>query len=353
MNEEYNDPAAVVNDSVNPVRNFSPAWFAVIMGTGILVTTSISYASYIPALRTVGQVLFYINAVLFALFLTPWIMRWLFYRKEALQDLNHPINANFYPTFPAAIVILGSNFMSIEKLFNVGLWMWVVGSAITVIFAFVVPYITFKGEHVTLDHISPALFIPPVALLVIPIVGNSLIGHFSGWADEWIIFANYFGLGAGFFIYLALLAVSMYRFIIHHPLPNVLAPTIWINLGPIGATILALYKLAPHGAGAANQSPIYLFGFLLWGFGVWWVGMAIMLTIHYIRRLKLPYAMSWWAFTFPLGAYVAASHAVGQVFSPLVDYMGLSLYFLLFALWTITLVNTIVHGAKGDLFRAR
>ena len=93
--------------------------------------------------------------------------------------------------------------------------MWVVGSAITVIFAFLVPYITFKGEHVTLDHISPALFIPPVALLVIPIVGNSLIGHFSGWADEWIIFANYFGLGAGFFIYLALLAVSIVS--VHHP----------------------------------------------------------------------------------------------------------------------------------------
>ena len=106
---------------MNPVRNFSPAWFAVIMGTGILVTTSISYASYIPALRTVGQVLFYINTVLFALFLPPWILRWLFYRKEALQDLNHPINANFYPAFPAAIVILGSNFMLIENLFNVGL----------------------------------------------------------------------------------------------------------------------------------------------------------------------------------------------------------------------------------------
>jgi len=51
----------------------------------------------------------------------------------------------------------------------------------------------FKGEHVTLDHINPAWFIPPVGL--IPIAGSPVIGHFSGPADEWVIFVNYFGWG--------------------------------------------------------------------------------------------------------------------------------------------------------------
>ena len=351
-NEELAEPLpAPAETAVNPVKNFHPAWFAVIMGTGILVTTSIAYSTYIPALREVGRVLFYVNTVSFGFFLIPWLMHWWFYWADALRDLNHPVNANFYPTFPAAIVILGSNFMVIKQLFNVGVWMWVVGSAITAIFAFLIPYITFKGEHVTLERISPALFIPSVALLVIPIVGSSLIGRYAGWTNHWIILANYFGLGAGFFIYLALFAVSMYRFIVYHPLPNVLVPTIWINLGAIGAAIIGLYDLVPHAMAVTYQAPIYLLGFLLWGFGLWWVGMAILLTLHYIRRLRLPYAMSWWAFTFPLGAYVAASHAVGQLFSPLVDYIGLSLYFLLFALWTVILVNTIVHAVKGDLFR--
>jgi len=350
MNTDPNDQAYIVNDPANPIRHFNPAWFAAVMGTGILATASMSYANYIPALRDVGRVLFYMNAVLFSLFLTPWFLRWLFYREDAVRDLNHPVTSNFYPTFPAAIVILASNFMMIGKMFTVGLWMWIIGSVITVFFAFLIPYITFKSDHTTIDHVSPALFIPPVALLVIPIVGSSIIGHFSGWANEWIVFACYFGLGAGFFIYLALLAVTMHRFIIHTPLPNVLAPTIWINLGPIGATIIGLYSLIPHAMNVTYQAPIYLFGFLLWGFGIWWVGMAILLTVHYIRRLKLPYATSWWAFTFPLGAYVAASHSVGQMFSPLVDYIGLCLYFLLFGLWTVTLLNTVVHAAKGDLF---
>jgi len=83
--------------------------------------------------------------------------------------------------------------------------------------------------------------------------------------------------------------------------------------------------------------------------------MAIALTVHYIRyirRLKLPYAMSWWAFTFPLGAYVAATHLVAERFSiKLIDHFGFALYILLFFLGATTLVNTGIHAVKGELFR--
>ena len=69
--------------------------------------------------------------------------------------------------------------------------------------------------------------------------------------------------------------------------------------------------------------------------------MAIMVTLHYIKNLKLPYAMSWWAFTFPLGAYVAATHLISITFNlKFVDYIGFILYILLVLLWTVTVINT-------------
>jgi len=34
-----------------------------------------------------------------------------------------------------------------------------------------------------------------------------------------------------------------------------------------------------------------VFGFLFWGFGIWWVIMAIAMTLHYIKRMKLPLFM--------------------------------------------------------------
>jgi len=151
-------------------------------------------------------------------------------------------------------------------------------------------------------------------------------------------------LGAGFFVYIALLAVCFYRFILHHPLPNVLAPTIWIGLGPIGAGTLALLNLIKNSSFVNVKEPFFVFGLIFWGFGIWWFLMAVVMTIHYIKRLKLPYAASWWAFIFPLGAYVAASHSVANIFGiELINYIGFTLYWLLFFLWFVTSIKTLSH----------
>lgn len=336
----------------NLIKNFAPSWFASVMGTGILALTSLFYAQYLSFLRYVAQALFYLNVTLFGILLVPWLLRWILFRARALRDLNDPVVSNFYPTLSIGMLVLAADFIVIGNCFSVGLWFWIVGTALTIMFALLVPYIMFKGEHVTIDHVNPAWFIPPVGLIVIPIAGSRVIGHFEGLANEWVIFANYFGWGAGFFLYLALLAICMYRFSLHRPLPNVLAPTVWINLGPIGAGTVALLNLVTHCCFIADQEPFLVFGLLFWGFGIWWVAMAILLTLHYIRRLSLPYAMSWWAFTFPLGAYVAASHLTAQRLGiGLIDHIGFALYVLLFALWAVTATRTLIHAFKGDLFQ--
>jgi C4-dicarboxylate transporter/malic acid transport protein len=200
----------------------------------------------------------------------------------------------------------------------------------------------FKGEHVTLDHINPAWFIPPVGLIVIPIAGSLIISQYAGLMREFILFLNYFGWGAGFFLYIALFAICINRFILHRPLPNTLAPTIWINLGPIGAGTIALINLVNNSTFITMKEPFFVFALIFWGFGIWWVSMALMMTFHYRKKLRLPYALSWWAFTFPLGAYVVASHSIATIFHfALVDYIGFALYFLLVFFWSITLIKTL------------
>lgn len=80
--------------------------------------------------------------------------------------------------------------------------------------------------------------------------------------------------------------------------------------------------------------------------------MSIIMTLHYIRKLKLPYAMSWWAFTFPLGAYVAATYSIAKIFSiELINYIGFALYILLLFLWIFTLIKTSVNAYHGTLFK--
>ena len=334
------------------VKNFTPAWFASVMGTGIVAITSMFYSQYIPFLKGAAYFFFYFNVFLFFILLVPWVLRWIFFRKEAIADMEHPVLSNFYATIAIAIVVLASNFIVIGKDIIVGEIFWFIGTFATIFFGLLTPYLMFRGEHVKLDHINPAWFIPPVALMVIPLVGNSLINQFSGITQEFVVFLNYFGWGAGFFIYLSLLAISMYRFILHHPLPNTLAPTIWINLGPIGAGTVALVNLVKNSAFITIKEPFFVFGLLFWGFGIWWVMMAIIMTLHYLKKLNLPYAMSWWAFTFPLGAYVAASHSVANIFSiELIDYIGFALYILLLFFWIFTLAKTAVNTYHGTPFK--
>ncbi len=341
-----------LNCNCEIIKNFSPAWFASIMGTGILAVTSLFYSQYIPFLKNIANILLYFNVVLFFILLIPWILRWIIFRRHALEDLEHPVISNFYATIAIAMLVLAADFIVIKKNMFVGEIFWFIGALSTVFFGILTPYIMFKGEHVKIDHINPAWFIPPVGLIVIPIAGSLIIHRFSGLTQEFVIFLNYFGWGAGFFIYLALLAICVYRFILHNPLPNTLAPTIWINLGPVGAGTVALINLLKNSKFITIKEPFFIFGLIFWGFGIWWTLMAIVMTIHYIRRLKLPYAMSWWAFTFPLGAYVAASHSIYLIFKiELIDYIGFGLYWLLVLFWILTFINTMIKTYHGTLFR--
>ena len=334
------------------IKNFAPSWFAAVMGTGILAISSSMYSDYIPWLDTLAVWLFYFNIFLFSIFLVPWVLRWIMYRENALADLRHPILSNFYPTLTVGMMVLSSDFLILDGNMLAAEVLWALGAAGTVFFSFLTPYLVFKGDHVTLDHINPAWFIPPVGLIVIPIAGSVIAASKTGTLREIILLIDIFGWGAGFFLYISLLAVCMYRFILHHPLPNVLAPTIWINLGPIGAGTLALINIVKYSGLVTIGEPFMVMALLLWSFGLWWFCMAVLMTLHYIRRLKLPYALSWWAFIFPFGAYVAATYAMSNIFNiRLMGWLGLGLYLMLAVMWAVTLVNTAKHAYRGSVFR--
>ena len=336
------------------IRNFIPSWFASIMGTGALALGAFAYSSYLPFLKSVGRVLFYFNVFAFFLLLIPWTLRWLLFKENALKDLHNPIVGNFYPTVAAAMLVISADFIVIGKNILWGEIFWFAGVVVTLFFAFLIPYLTFTNQNIELNHINPGWFIPPVALIVIPIPGAMLIPHFSGISQQIVIFINYFGFGAGFFLFLALFAVSLYRLILHHPLPDVLAPTVWINLGPIGAGTSAMIGLITFSPFLHTKMPLFFLISLYWTFGIWWVVMSIMMTLHYIRKLTFPYTMSWWALTFPLAAFVGATHNVAKVLNNrFIDYIGFALFFLLVYFWIITFVKTLKRTINGSLFMTK
>ncbi|AHF80760.1 TDT family transporter [Thermococcus paralvinellae] len=328
------------------VKEFAPSWFASVMGTGALALVSLAYSSKVSILKSVAVGLTYLNTALFFILLVPWVLRWFKYKENALKDLYHPVICHFYGTIAIALLVLSADYLLILKNLTLAKAFWLIGMPLTIFFAFLIPYLMFIQERIDIKNVTPAWFIPPVGLIVIPLSGGALMNTFSGIWKEVMVFVNYFAWGAGFFLYLALFAIVMHRFIAHEPLPCGIAPAIWINLGPIGAGTSTLYMLVKNSEFITMKEPFLAFGLIFWGFGIWWFVMAVIMTLHYIRKLNLPYSLAWWAFIFPLGAYVSATHNVALAFGiDIIDSFGFVLYWLLFGLWLVTGIKTLKHIA--------
>jgi len=111
-----------INCKCEIIKNFTPSWFALVMGTGILAMTSLFYSQYIPFLKNISFLLFYFNTVLFFILLIPWILRWIIFKKEALKDLEHPVISNFYATIAIGMLVLSANFLVFRGVLNDIFW---------------------------------------------------------------------------------------------------------------------------------------------------------------------------------------------------------------------------------------
>ena len=80
--------------------------------------------------------------------------------------------------------------------------------------------------------------------------------------------------------------------------------------------------------------------------------MAAMLTVSYWKRGQLPFALSWWAFTFPTGAFAIASFRLsGVVPLPGTFGVGVLAFGLLALFWSVTLARSVRGTLDGSLFQ--
>jgi tellurite resistance protein TehA-like permease len=174
----------------------------------------------------------------------------------------------------------------------------ILAAAISVTFA----YVLFTGEtpHVL---VNGGWFIPPVVTIIIPLALASLIPHLDGGNARLLLALGYAFYGLGFLLFLFMMGLLHDRLILHTMPGAPLAPSLWIALGPVGVGVLALLALAHAAApmlqtgGAAVVAISRLAATGLWGFGVWWLAVAVALLVRYLRTGPLPFGLGWWAFT--------------------------------------------------------
>jgi tellurite resistance protein TehA-like permease len=137
----------------------------------------------------------------------------------------------------------------------------------------------------------------------------------------------------------------------------VLVPTSWIVLGPLGQSVTAAGGLgkvapltlhAPYPAGAGVFALLY--GIPTWGFAMAWLVIAAAMTLRAVRN-GLPFALTWWSFTFPVGTVVTGTIALAdRTGSDVLRYASAALFLLLLAAWLIVAVRTVHDSVRGRLF---
>lgn len=343
------------------IKDFAPSWFASVMGTGIVAIASFYYAHYWSWLQSLATVLWILNMLLFIVLFVPWLMRILLHRQECYKDLRDPVIGQFFATMPIAclvlaadLLIIGSQHLGINLAVVLAKGFWLTGVVLAVLLAVTIPLLNFISREVKIEQINPAWFMPPVSLIVIPVSGAKLIPY---WPDSWqqlLLVFNYISWSSGFFLFLFLGAICLFRFFCCPPLPGALAPTAWINLGPIGVGTIALYNLGSASTpflGHQVLPVINLLALLIWGFGLWWLICAVSLTIYYLREGSLHFSLAWWAFTFPLGAYTVATHLIASsINSSAIDLYGFFCFLILLAIWLLVMVRTIIGLSKMEFF---
>lgn len=348
--------------------NLTPNWFASIMGTGIVATAAVTLPVQFPGLRIAATVLWGVVFFLLILLTAATVVHWIRHRETARSHHNHPVMAHFYGAPPmamltvgAATLLLGKDVIGERLALGIDSGLWILGTFLGLASAVAVPYLQFTRHRVTIGDAFGGWLMPVVPPMVSASTGALLLPYIpSGELRLTMLMACYAMFGLSLLASLIIIPLIWYRLAVHKNLAPSAVPTLWIVLGPLGQSITAANLLGSNAhlaASGALGSALEVFGVLygvpVLGFALMWAALATVITVRTARR-GLPFSLTWWSFTFPVGTCVTglsglAAHTHLAVFGA----MSVSGYVLLLAAWAVVATRTF-HGSvvKGVLFRA-
>ncbi|WP_338523044.1 TDT family transporter [Pseudomonas batumici] len=365
-------------NSVNPeipsrprrevIRQFTPNWFAATMGTGVLALALAQLPIEVPGQRAFAEGLWLFNILLFAVFSLLYGARWVLFFHEARRIFGHSTVSMFFGTIPMGLATIINGFL----LFGVPRWgdsavqvaevLWWIDVAMSLACGVLIPYLMFTRQEHSIDQMTAVWLLPVVAAEVAAASGGLLAPHlldshlqFNVLITSYVLWA--FSVPVAF----SILVILLLRMALHKLPHESMAASSWLALGPIGTGALGMLLLGADspaifaangfaGIGEIASGLGLVAGIILWGFGLWWMLMAVLITLRYLRR-GIPFNLGWWGFTFPLGVYSLATLKLGSTLHlGFFSGLGLVLVALLAVLWLIVGARTLRGAYKGELF---
>jgi C4-dicarboxylate transporter/malic acid transport protein len=352
------------------VRNFTPNWFTVTMGTGGLALTLNQFPLAIPGLRAVAVGLWIANIALFALFSLLYAARWVLFPREAALIFRHPVMSMFFGAIPMGLATIVNGFLAFGPDFlgsglavSIAHALWQADAAMSVVCGLAIPYFMFTRQEHSMEKLTAVWLLPIVASEVAAASGGLLAPHLAAPEGFLVLILSYVLWACSVPLAMSVLVLLFLRLALHKLPERDMGVSAWLALGPIGTGALGLVVLggaaptifAANGLASVGEVAFGLGaigGLMLWGYGVWWLSLAILKTVRYLRG-GLPFNLGWWGFTFPLAVYTLATLALARVTGlSLFSFVGAGLALCLAIFWVIVAGRTLRGAWTTALFVA-
>ncbi|WIB61705.1 TDT family transporter [Curtobacterium sp. MCLR17_007] len=347
------------------VSNLTPNWFASIMGTGIVAVAAASLPLQFPGLRFAATVVWAIAAVLLVALTIATVLHWIRYRSTAAGHHLNPVISHFYGAPPMAFLtvgagtlLLGKDWIGLPAAVTIDWVLWTIGTIGGLLTAVLVPYLAFTRHENKPDSAFGGWLMPIVPPMVSASTGALLLPYApAGQWRETLLWSCYGFFGLSLVTSLVVITLIWNRLALHKVGAAGMVPTLWIVLGPVGQSITAVNLLASNAPTVVDESTAHallivalVYGFAMLGFALLWTVIALAVTVRTARE-HLPFSLTWWSFTFPVGTCVTGLNGLALHSGlTVVAVLAVIYYAGLVAAW-ITVALRTFHGSviRGTL----
>ncbi|PXX74417.1 C4-dicarboxylate transporter/malic acid transport protein [Pseudomonas sp. LAMO17WK12:I10] len=350
------------------IRHFTPNWFAATMGTGVLALALAQLPLRIPGLHLLAEGLWLFTIGLFVVFSVAYAARWVMFFDEARRIFGHSTVSMFFGTIPMGLATIINGFL----LFGVPRWgdgvvqlaelLWWLDVALSLACGVLIPYMMFTRQEHRIDQMTAVWLLPVVAAEVAAASGGLLAPHLVDAHSQLVMLVTSYVLWAfSLPVAFSILTILLLRMALHKLPHESMAASSWLALGPIGTGALGMLLLgadapaifAANGMAAVGEIAEGLglvAGITLWGFGLWWMLTALLITLRYLRD-GIPFNLGWWGFTFPLGVYALTTLKLASTLNlTFFAVFGSLLVLALALMWLVVGKRTLQGAYRGELF---